>query len=181
MVVGVVVEHRRIDHPWQSHRWQPVAVLPGEPAAPAWTVLGQGGGQGDDWVRYLAGTAELTLYPGETETYAYNLESPEPAIYVILRKSDDIRGIRLLGATVDPGEAHAHADTGDDLVEALPLPGAVRDWLAAFVEAYHVPRTKWKRKRDRADPEAMAIRVPGQGPGHYEGDGEHHGEDGDDE
>lgn len=159
MTVGVVVEHRRIDHPWQSHRWQPVAVLPGAPAAPAWTVLGQGEG----WVRYLAGTAELALYPGETETYVYNLESPEPAIYVVLRKSDDARGVRLLGATVDPGEAHAHADTGDDLVEALPLPGIVRDWMAAFVAVHHVPRTKWKRKRDRVDPEAMAIRVPGQG------------------
>ena len=158
MMVGVVVEHRRIDHPWQSHRWQAVDVLPGEPAAAAWTVLGQGEG----WVRYLAGAAELSLFPGECETYAYNLQSREPAIYVVLRKSDDARGIKLLGATVDPGEAHAHADTGDDLVEALPLPGPVREWMEAFVAVHYVERTKWKRKRDRADPEAMAIRTPGQ-------------------
>jgi hypothetical protein len=118
MSVAVVVEHRRIDHPWQSHRWQAVDVLPGEPAAQPWTALSSGEG----WVRYLAGTAELSLFPGETETYKYNLESIEPAIYIVLRKTGDERGIRLLGATVDPGEAHAHADTGDDLVESLPLP-----------------------------------------------------------
>jgi len=158
MKVGVVVEHRRIDHPWQSHRWQTVAVLPGEPAAADWTVLGRG----DGWVRYLAGSAELSLFPGECETYVYNLQSPEPAIYVVLRKCDDERGIKLLAATVDPGEAHAHADTGDDLVEALPLPEPVRDWMAAFAATHYVERTKWKRKRDRVDPEAMAIRVPGQ-------------------
>jgi hypothetical protein len=169
MMVGVVVEHRRIDHPWQSHRWQAVDVLPGEPAAAAWTVLGQGEG----WVRYLAGAAELTLFPAECETYVYNLQSREPAIYVVLRKSDDARGMKLLGATVDPGEAHAHADTGDDLVEALPLPGPVRDWMAAFVAVHYVERTKWKRKRDRADPEAMAIRVPGQR--RYEGDDDDEG------
>ena len=60
MMVGVVVEHRRIDHPWQSHRWQAVDVLPGEVSAADWTVLGQGEG----WVRYLAGAAELSLFPG---------------------------------------------------------------------------------------------------------------------
>ena len=65
MMVGVVVEHRRIDHPWQSHRWQPVDVLPGEPAAAAWTVLGQGEGGFAIWLgrrscRCFRGSARLT-------------------------------------------------------------------------------------------------------------------------
>jgi hypothetical protein len=87
----------------------------------------------------------------------------------VLRTSGEAPGMRLLGATVDPGEAHAHADTGDDLVEALPLPAPIRDWLTAFVEAHPVRRTHWKRRRDRADPEALAF---GGRPDRNNGDGD---------
>jgi hypothetical protein len=165
MAVGVVVEHRRIDHPWQSHRWQVTDVLPGVPMAEPWTVLART----EDVTRYLAGVAMLELFPGESENYRYNLDSAEPAIYVVLRTSGEAPGMRLLGATVDPGEAHAHADTGDDLVEALPLPAPIRDWLAAFVEAHPVRRTHGKRRRDRADPEALAF---GRRPDRNDGDGD---------
>lgn len=33
MRLGIVLERRRIGHPWQDHAWLPVAVLPEEPAA----------------------------------------------------------------------------------------------------------------------------------------------------
>ncbi len=40
------------------------------------------------------------------------------------------------------------------------MPAAIQEWLAAFVEAHHVERPFVKRKRDRADPEALAKRRP---------------------
>lgn len=154
MVVGIVVERQAVDHAWVDHRWTSVAVLPGNPVAAPWTVIGQGEG----FTRYLAGTAWLDLFRLETETYKYNLESAVPAVYVILRKVDEAPGVTLLAATVCPGEAHAHADTGEDLVEALPMPQPINEWLSAFVTEHHVERVQYKRKRDRADPEALGQR-----------------------
>ncbi|WP_207478339.1 DUF3305 domain-containing protein [Arenibaculum pallidiluteum] len=152
--VCVVVERRAIESRWQDHAWRVVDVLPGAPETAPWTVLAEAPGL----TRWLAGTAEVTIYPGETANYKFNLESPTPSVYVVLRRSDREPGMRLLAVTVDPGEAHAHADTGDDLVESLPLPVPLQAWLAEFVATHHVERRRYKRERDRADPEALAVR-----------------------
>lgn len=154
MSVGVVVERRRIDHPWQPERWTAVAALPGAPPLPPWTVLEEG----DGWTRYLAGTVEVELFRSETDNYKHNLEGPQPALYVVLRRTGEAPGLRLLGATVDTGEIDAHSDSGDDLIEALPLPAPVAAWIRDFVARHHVERPFHKRQRDRADPEALARR-----------------------
>jgi len=152
--ISVVVERRRIDNPWQDHSWRAVAILPGRTDVAPWTRIEQG----PDFVRFLAGTADLELFRGETETYKYNLESPAPAVYVVLRHVDREPGLELFEATVCPGEAHAHADTGGDLVEAVAMPQPVLDWLADFVARHHVEKTHYKRTRDKADPEALGVR-----------------------
>ena len=150
--VGIVVERRRIASPWQDHVWRVVALLTGEPEAAPWTVLTDS----KDCTRWFAGTAEIVLHDGEAETYRYNLDSPEPAVYVILRRDAAEPGLRLLAATVDPGEADIHADAGDDLMEALPMPPEIVGWVADFVARHPGERTFYKRRRDRADPEALA-------------------------
>jgi hypothetical protein len=156
--VAIIIERRKIDHPWQSHRWQVVEVLPGAPAAAPWTQIAMGEG----WERYHAGTVELALYHRETESYKYNIESTNPSVYVVLRPSSDERGVMLHTAIIGAGEAHAYAETIEDVVEAVPMPDAVRDWVSAFVAAHHVDQPRFKRKRDRANPEALA---GGRGPG----------------
>lgn len=156
MSIGVVIERRRVEHPWQPERWRAVAALPGRPAAAPGTLLARGEG----WARYYAGAVELALFPGETEGYRDNLASSRPAIYVVLRRCDGEPGLALRAATVDPGEIEAQAEAGDDLIEALPLPPAVAAWIAGFVARHHVERPFHKRRRDRADPEALAPRRP---------------------
>lgn len=157
--VAVILERRKIDNPWQSHRWQVVDVLPGAPDTPPWTRLGSGEG----WERFHAGTVELAMYHRETESYKYNLESSHPSVYVVLRPSNDEYGIMLFTAVVGAGEAHAYADTNEDVVEAVPMPEAVRAWMADFVAAHHVEQPKFKRKREQADPEALAAGRPRDG------------------
>jgi hypothetical protein len=154
MTVGIVLEHRRIDHPWQADRWKVVDVLPGRPAAEPWTILAEG----DGWRRCYAGAVELELFRGETASYRDNLASSRPAIYVVLRRTRDGLGIAVREATVDPGEIEAHSDAGDDLIEALPLPPPIAAWMEDFVARHHVERPFYKRRRDRADPEALAQR-----------------------
>lgn len=159
MPVGVVVERRPGVTKWQEHVWRAVAVLPGQPDVAPWTELSREPGPGGEIVRYYAGTAELEAYSGgDTKVYKHNIEEPEPAVYVVLRQGDTVSGWTLYLATIDPAEAHAHADTGDDLVERLPMPKVVYDWLAGFVALHYVERKEWKRKRDRADPDALGVR-----------------------
>jgi hypothetical protein len=157
--VGVIVERRPAASRWQRHVWRAVEVLPGRPATPPWTVLAEA----DGTTRFYAGTTDLVVYSGETEALVHNLSAREPAVWVVLRPTDDAPGYRLLMATVDAGEAQAHADTGDDLVERVPLPEAVRAWLAPFVDRHHVERRRYKRQRDPADPEALAVGRAGSG------------------
>ncbi len=51
-------------------------------------------------------------------------------------------------------------EAGSDLVETVPMPNAIRRMVAAFVAEHHVEQPFVKRKRDRADPEALARRMP---------------------
>jgi hypothetical protein len=44
----------------------------------------------------------------------------------------------------------------------VPMPEPVREVVEAFVAEHHVERPFYKRKRDRADPEALARRAPMQ-------------------
>ncbi|MGQ9370337.1 DUF3305 domain-containing protein [Azospirillum sp. ST 5-10] len=164
MAVGVVVERRPAHSPWQDHVWATAGVLAGRPDLAPWSVLSEEGGV----TRFFAGTVALVAHAADAALYKHNLEGPRPAVYVVLRPGGGPHGLRLLLATVDPAEAHAHADVGDDLLDAVAMPGPVRAWLAAFVARHHVERKPWRRARDRADPEALAPRPPGGGPTGWE-------------
>ena len=69
-------------------------------------------------------------------------------------------GVVLHGVTVDAGEAETFGDTVADLVEALPMPPGLLARTAAFVAQHHVEQPFHKRRRDRADPEALGRRRP---------------------
>jgi hypothetical protein len=145
-MVGIVAERQTVDNPWIDHRWRVTGILPGVPAVPDWTCLEDRGGTR----RYYAGAAELLLFPRETDTLKYNIEGEAPAIYVFMRAQPAPPGMALVGATACVGEAHAHVDSGSDLVEAVPMPADLHAWIADFVTRHHVDRPAWKRRRDGA-------------------------------
>jgi hypothetical protein len=66
----------------------------------------------------------------------------------------------LIAVTADPGEGEAFTQNGDHLVDAVPMPESIQATIAAFVAEHHVETPFYKRKRDRADPEALARRAP---------------------
>ncbi|WP_119461917.1 DUF3305 domain-containing protein [Rhodospirillaceae bacterium SYSU D60014] len=150
MRVGVVVERRKIDHPWQEYAWRPVAVVPGAPSTDGWRLLHEEG----ERARYLAGGLSIELFPGETGGYRHNLSQKVPVVFVILRSGDDESGppFKPFHTTVCPYEAEEYLDGGDDTVEAVPMPEAIAAWVGAYVAAYHrdVPFKKRKRKPHRA-------------------------------
>lgn len=162
--IGVIVERRALKNPWVDHAWMPVALLVGAPAAAPWTVLEQSAGL----IRYYAGAIEMEFFGTDTTMYRENLRSQQPSLWVVLRHTDVSPGVVLHLVTADPADAEALTETGTDIIEALPMPVEIRQQLAAFVEVHHVERPFIKRKRDRADPDALARRDPNSG---YRDDG----------
>jgi hypothetical protein len=156
IVVGVVVERRRAASPWVEFVWQPVKVLPGCPEAAPWTVLSIDA----ERATFYAGSADIELYRTESGNYSDNLASGLPLLWVALSPTGLERPYDLRAVTADPAEGESFTQAGEDLVGAVPMPDAVRDTLAAFVAAHPAVRAFHKRKRDRADPEALAHRAP---------------------
>ena len=155
--VGVVVARRKLKGPWADHAWLPNAVLPAVPAAAPWTRLSGN----EEEALYYAGASEVSLHVAETGHYRDNLVSGRPSLWVVLRP---VAGneYEVGVVTADPYEGEALVTGMGEIVEAVPMPPEIQDKIAAFVEAFHVEREFFKRKRDRADPEALARGAPGR-------------------
>lgn len=149
--VAVAVERRPAATPWAEWTWRLVEVLEEAPELPPWTVLREEAGR----TLFLAGRAEVMLHPTDTPNYRDNLQADPPLVWAVLRAADAPPGLRLHLATVDAGEAHLYADAGNDLLEAVPMPAGLRAAVEEFVARHHVERAFHKRRRDRADPEAL--------------------------
>jgi hypothetical protein len=149
--VGVLIVRRKLDNPWADHVWLPYEVLPAAPAARPGTKLSAG--EKDDI--FYAGPFEVALHSSETAHYRDNLMSGRPALWVVLQP---IAGdeYEVASVTADPYEGEALTQGNGEIVEAVAMPPEVQKKVAAFIEAFHVERPFIKRKRDRADPEALA-------------------------
>lgn len=157
--VGVVVDRRKATSPWLDFVWRPAYVLEGVPAAEPWTILSQDG----ETTSFYAGPAVLELHRTETANYIGNLQSGAPVLWVILRSTGAEPPYAVLAVTPDPAEGEAMTETGDDLVETVPMPPAIAEAIEAFVAEHHVERTFIKRQRDRPEPDSPARRKPGRG------------------
>jgi hypothetical protein len=153
--VGVIAERRKAMSPWLDAVWRPAAVLGGVPDAAPWTATAA-----EDAATFYVGAAEIELYRTETDHYRSNLDSGAPSVWIALRPTGAGPPYALFAVTADPAEGESFTQAGDDLVEAVPMPPAVRDIVAAFVAEHHVERPIYKRKRDCAGPEAQARRSP---------------------
>ena len=154
--VGVVVERRRAKSQWIDFVWRPLTALEGVPETAPWTKLA-----GDEELAtFYVGAAEVELYPSETTNYRDNLASGTPQLWVVLRRTGAEPPFVLRMVTADPAEGEGYTQVGDDLVEPVPMPDSIADAIVAFVQEHHVERVFFKRKRDRADPEALAPRGP---------------------
>ena len=152
--VGVVVERYKAASPWIDYTWRPVAVLPDAPAAKPWTVLHED----KETARFYAGAAVIELHRTETTNYRDNLASGSPGLWVVLRQTDGDPPYMVFTVTADPAEGEAMTEAGSDLVEQVAMPPSIGAVIEAFVAEHHVEREFIKRKRDRADPEALARR-----------------------
>jgi hypothetical protein len=148
--VGLVVERRKAKSPWIDHVWRPVSVLAGQPDTAPWTPLDVT----DETASFYAGAADIALYRSETTYYRDNLASGAPVLWVVLRPTGIEPPYDILSVTANPAEGEAMTEPGTDLIETVPMPEPIRQAVAAFVAEHHVEQVFFKRKRDRADPQA---------------------------
>ncbi len=101
---------------------------------------------------------EIELYRSEAANYRRNLATDAPAVWVALQPTGSDPPYEIAAVTADPAEGEGLTEAGQLIVEAVPMPEPVHAIVAAFVEQYPVEQTFVKRKRDRADPDALARR-----------------------
>ena len=156
IIVGVVVERRKADSPWIDFLWRSVGVLPDAPDMAAWSVLRDEG----DTVLFYAGSRIIDLHRSETARYRDNLATGNPLLWVVLSPAEGDWPYTLAAVTADPAEGEVFTEAGANLVETVAMPDVVREAVESFVAEHHVEREFVKRKRDRANPEALARRQP---------------------
>ena len=83
-------------------------------------------------------------------------------MWIVLSPSDGENPYSIAAITADPAEGEGYTEAATYLIEEVPMPEAIRQVVARFVDEHHVEREFFKRKRGRADPEALARRRPGE-------------------
>src|SRR5262245_22622380 len=154
--VGVVVARRKAVSQWIDFTWAPVAVLDGVPETEPWQVLREE----DDTTTFYAGSAEIELYRSETAYYRDNLATGAPSLWVVMASTEGDAPYRLIAVTADPAEGESFTESPANLVEQLPMPPHIENIVACLIAEHHVEREFVKRKRDRAQSEALARRHP---------------------
>jgi hypothetical protein len=154
--VGVLVERSKSASPWADFHWRPAGVLIGVPETPSWTKLSDDGGR----ATFYVGATDIELYRTETANYRDNLHSETPLLWIILRPVEGDPPYELATVTADPAEGEAMTETGVNLVETVAMPKPIQETIAAFIAEHHVEQVFVKRKRDRANPEALGRHGP---------------------
>lgn len=147
MPVGVVVRKTPGVTKWAKWNWQAVAVLPGAAQAD-WLEMRREG----DAIEYHAGTRTLELYRTDTDAYLSGLSCEVPMLYVVMRNAgtnDELGDVDLLLVTASPYEAQDYMDSGEEMVEPIPMPVPMIAWIADFIETHHEEEAFIKRKRDK--------------------------------
>lgn len=144
MPVGVVIRRSPGVTRWAKTVWRVTSVLPGASPA-AWKQIRQEG----DVVEFHAATLNVTLYVTDTEAYVHELQAETPSVYVILREGNAEDKLDVLMVTASPYEAQDYADSAEEIVEKVPMPPIMLNWVMDFVDRHHVEEEFIKRRRDK--------------------------------
>lgn len=151
--VGAVVRRTPGITRWARDIWTPVAVIPGAPEA-FWKEMVRNG----DVVDYHAGTVTMELFRADVEGYLVSLNMAVPSVWVVLDR--DTTGQSPSGWVVTTITASAHEaldtlDSGESIVEPVPIPESLAAWIKEFIDMHFVDEPFKKRRRDRVDVDAV--------------------------
>ena len=151
--LAVLVERRPGVTQWAEWSWRAVEVLEEAPELPPWTVLREAEGR----TLFLAGQAEVELHPTDTTNYRDNLTAAAPSVWVVLRRGRRRRPAWCCTWSRSmPGRRMSTPMPATTCWRRCRCRPACARSTEAFVAEHHVERRFHKRRRDRADPEALA-------------------------
>lgn len=144
--VGAVVRRTPGVTRWAKYIWKPVAVIPGAPKA-FWKELVRDG----EVVDYHAGTVTMELFRADVEGYLVSLNMAAPSVWIVLDR--DITSQSPSGWVVSTVTASAHEaldalDSGESIVEAVPIPESLAAWIKEFIDMHYIEEPFKKRRRD---------------------------------
>jgi hypothetical protein len=135
--LAVIMERRVLANKWADFQWEAVGVVPdaGQEALPRRIYQDH---RREQWLFPGHG---LNLYTDEAEGYFGNITAPEPRLFVMWRLESGLA--RPVLVTVSYAEAARMMDAGEQ-VDGVPLPLAIRDWVAEFVARHYRPEPRKK-------------------------------------
>ncbi|WP_203298860.1 DUF3305 domain-containing protein [Marinobacter sediminum] len=144
--VGAVVRRSPGVTRWVKEIWKPVAVIPGAPDA-FWKELVRE----EDVVDYHADTVTMELFRADVEGYLVSLNMAVPSIWIIMDR--DVTSQSPSGWVVSTITASAHEaldalDSGESIVEAVPIPESMAAWIKEFIDMHYIEEPFKKRRRD---------------------------------
>ena len=144
--LGIVIRKSPGVTRWARWTWRVIDVMPGAGDA-EWRELRRDG----DTVEYHAATVPMELWASDTEAYLTGLSARVPAVYVVLREATDEDAeheVEVVLATASPYEAQDYLDSGEEIVEQVPMPEGLAAYVRDFVEEHHEDEEFVKRRRD---------------------------------
>lgn len=140
--LGIVIRKTPGVTKWVRWNWRAVAVLPGAEAAD-WKLLRREG----EVEEYHATTMDLTLHACDAEAYLLGLSTQVPSIYVIMRQGDPLDFVLVTAA---PYEAQDYAESGEELIEKVPMPQGLHAYIKEFADQHYEEEIFVKRRRKNA-------------------------------
>ncbi|WP_152207947.1 DUF3305 domain-containing protein [Marinobacter changyiensis] len=144
--IGAVVRRSPGVTQWARYIWKPVAVIPGAPEA-FWKELVREG----EVVDYHAGTVAMELFRADVEGYLVSLNMAAPSVWVVMDKDQSSRspsGWVVSTITASAHEALDALDSGESIVEAVPIPESLAAWIKEFIDMHYIEEPFKKRRRD---------------------------------
>lgn len=146
--VGAVVRRTPGVTRWAKVIWTPVAVIPGAPEA-FWKELVRDG----DAVEYHASTVTMELFRADVEGYLVSLNMTVPSVWIIMDRDESGQspsGWFVSSITASAYEAQDALDSGESIVEPVPIPESMAAWIKEFIDMHYVEEPFVKRRRKNA-------------------------------
>src|SRR5512133_2524237 len=151
--VAVIMRRERIDNKWQPWRWALEDVVPQESTFGTQPCLLV---KGDDEVRWLHPGFTVELFRDDAEGYYLNVTTPAPCWFVLWRMDEEESAgeepiARPAMVSLSYHDAGRWLDA-QEMVEQVPAPPHVIEWMRAFAEEHYVVEPKKRRRPESFRP-----------------------------
>jgi hypothetical protein len=130
--IAVVMQRRKVSHPWADEAWAAVAVMRDEACAPGITPLSSDA-ERQSWL--VSGLA-LELYGDDNESYHENWLAPSPKVCVGWRMVDG-QAVPLR-ASVRCVDGTRMFDSGEP-ADGVMMPPDIHAWLGNYLRQHYTP------------------------------------------